>query len=791
MRNLHLAARQLLLLLILAIGAQAATATWTGNAGNGLVSDALNWTTAPATGDTLEFPNGATGQDVVVDTSTVYGAMVFKASGYVVHQAGNVSDAIYTTFSGGSLQLDGITVPTGLGPTIFASDPATTIACGAIDIADGAQLNLEECVPLADSVSGAGTLYLNQVVLTLDKANTISGSIVVENATLRLTAHWAAGTATIVTADDGTVHLDGGAPLGAVNINNPISINRPSVAAPIVSDAGNNAIAGPITLIDSDLGIEVNGESLTLQAPISGAYGFTKLGPGTMVMQSANTYDGQTTVVQGFLDLAAITGPSIPGDLILSNGTARDIFYAGQFTASANITVAAGSNLYLGQPETVRLVCGDGTLALSGQGELTHGNADINSFGGPITGANHAIHWTGPGTWIASGTADGIDFHADGGALDIDGPASGCSASVDGGILAGTGSLGPIAATSGTLHPGYIQFTGGPGPVLALELIGVLACSSVSLAPGSTLAITSAANATSRLDVLTGPIAYGGAQLDISGRRFGDPATLVGNLGGAIPTGTLVSSHLLNYAAGTGHDLAAVDVEVEVAAGQADPAPGGPVDFTVRFDAPATGFTPASLVLGGTANPASAAISGGGPVYTVTVSGMDRPGTVTLEVAAGGATDAGGNPCLASFSIDHQVTLTASQPSVALALAAGQSDPAVASPILVTASFSSPVTGFDASDIVLGGTALADTAVVSGGPSLYTIRISGMSGPGTVDVSIPAAAAHDASTGFASTAAPALSASYSGAESNNHMCGMGGAGVLLALGLALTGMRRR
>jgi hypothetical protein len=84
-------------------------------------------------------------------------------------------------------------------------------------------------------------------------------------------------------------------------------------------------------------------------------------------------------------------------------------------------------------------------------------------------------------------------------------------------------------------------------------------------------------------------------------------------------------------------------------------------------------------------------------------------------------------------------------PSVTIDQAAGQADPTATSPILFTAVFSEPVTGFTGSDVMLSGTAGATTAAVTGGPSTYTVAVSGMTAAGTVIASIPANAANDLS----------------------------------------------
>ena len=52
----------------------------------------------------------------------------------------------------------------------------------------------------------------------------------------------------------------------------------------------------------------------------------------------------------------------------------------------------------------------------------------------------------------------------------------------------------------------------------------------------------------------------------------------------------------------------------------------------------------------------AAAVSGTGPSYTVTVTGMSGTGTVVASIPAGAASDAAGNASLASTSTDNTVT---------------------------------------------------------------------------------------------------------------------------------------
>ncbi len=99
-------------------------------------------------------------------------------------------------------------------------------------------------------------------------------------------------------------------------------------------------------------------------------------------------------------------------------------------------------------------------------------------------------------------------------------------------------------------------------------------------------------------------------------------------------------------------------VTINQSPSQVDPTSGTPIVFSVAFSEPVTGFTSADVALSGTALPTTAVITGTGPAYTVSVSGMSQSGTVLASIPAGRVVDSGGAPNSASSSVDNQVTFT-------------------------------------------------------------------------------------------------------------------------------------
>ena len=190
------------------------------------------------------------------------------------------------------------------------------------------------------------------------------------------------------------------------------------------------------------------------------------------------------------------------------------------------------------------------------------------------------------------------------------------------------------------------------------------------------------------------------------------------------------------------YDITDPSVTINQASGQADPTNTSPINFTVVFSEPVTGFTSADITLGGTAGATTATVTGSGVNYNVAVSGMVTDGIVTATIGAGVVTDATGNLNVASTSTDNEVTYNTTVPTVTVEQAVGQPDPTNLPTINFTVEFSELVVGFTNSDIVISGTAGADTVAISGAGPIYVISATGMSRDGTVIISIPAGASN-------------------------------------------------
>jgi hypothetical protein len=188
-------------------------------------------------------------------------------------------------------------------------------------------------------------------------------------------------------------------------------------------------------------------------------------------------------------------------------------------------------------------------------------------------------------------------------------------------------------------------------------------------------------------------------------------------------------------------------VTIDQAVGQNDPTNTGPITYTVVFSEPVIGFDATKISFAGSTvgGTLQAAVSGSGPTYTVTVTGMNGTGLVKASIAAGAVKDPAGNNSLASTSTDNTVTFDNVPPTVTINQAATQPDPATSNSLTYTVVFSEPVVGFDGTKINFAGSTVGGTlqAAVSGSGPTYTVTVTGMVGNGLVVASIPANAVTD------------------------------------------------
>ena len=157
-----------------------------------------------------------------------------------------------------------------------------------------------------------------------------------------------------------------------------------------------------------------------------------------------------------------------------------------------------------------------------------------------------------------------------------------------------------------------------------------------------------------------------------------------------------------------------------------------PFPITIVFSEPVTGFELDDLVV---ENGTASELEGDEASYTATITpAASTSDIVTVDIEAGAAEDAAGNPSEAA----EQFSIVADTAAPTVTLSTTASAP-VTGPFTVTVVFSESVNGFELSDLVVGNGVASD---LRGNGTTFTATIT-PAASGTVTVDIPAGAAED------------------------------------------------
>lgn len=194
---------------------------------------------------------------------------------------------------------------------------------------------------------------------------------------------------------------------------------------------------------------------------------------------------------------------------------------------------------------------------------------------------------------------------------------------------------------------------------------------------------------------------------------------------------------------------------VSIVRADASPTNASLVSFTVTFSEDVVGVGTDDFLVTSTGSIAGTSIKSVTPVdgktYTVVVENMTGEGTVRLDVTDdesiadnNGNTLGGTGAGNGDFKSGEEYTIDRTNPFVVITKKSGQADPAFSVPVFFFVSFSDEVTGFDASDIIVSGTAGAKTAkvtLIKAGD--YEVEVSDATMDGTIVIDIAAGAAFD------------------------------------------------
>ncbi len=349
---------------------------------------------------------------------------------------------------------------------------------------------------------------------------------------------------TINITSDVTVHFDSARTIGNLTFGDTVT----SSAAGWILD-NNGTPANILTLAGGTPTTTVNqlgtGKSATIGLEITGTMGLTKAGNGTLILGTANTYTGATTVSAGTLaygtnDVISTGAVTVNGGM-LNLGTYSDTVgtvtvNGGDITGSGTLTGTGSFEMKSGSISAVLAGTGialnkttSGTVTLSGTdtytggtnlgaGTLSFANGALGTTGNVVFNGNSTLQWNGTNTQDIS----------DSGRLRID---DGVTATLD------TGNNTITLGNNIGLNSGGTNSTGGMAKAGNGTLIlgaantytGVTTVSAGTLVYGANDAIS------------TGAVTVNGGALDLG--TYSDTVGTVTVNGGSITgSGTLTST---------------------------------------------------------------------------------------------------------------------------------------------------------------------------------------------------------------------------------------------------------
>ena len=482
--------------------AHAATRTWTGGGVDNNWTNAANWGgTAPVAGDDLVFPsvNLRLSNTNNFAANTVFNSITISGTNYVINGNAITNNAGITNSSpvattntfncavtlGANQTFHCVTNTTLILNTNLAGNLKNfTLQCNGTIIANGV-------------LSGAGQLFKNGGgTLELTGSNTYGSQITVVLGRLVVRNSSALGlTVQQTTVNNGT----------SLELEDNISVPEPIVigTATLRNISGTNTLTGTnsFTVGNTIILVETN-SSLVLSNVLNSLGGFTKTGPGVMVLagNTNNAYLAATFVNEGTLVLNKAAGTNaIPGALTIGDavgGVGVDVVRlaaSNQIARASAVTVNSSGLLDLnGKDNTIGSLTMDGGSVSTGGGLLTlNGNvtntastvATTSSISGKLSlgGTNRIFNVHTNGNSIAmqiaavvsDGGGAGLIKSGEGilsltgtntyagntvlsnGTLLVNGSQPGSAVTLNGGTLGGSGTVGTITSiTSGKVSPG-------------------------------------------------------------------------------------------------------------------------------------------------------------------------------------------------------------------------------------------------------------------------------------------------------------------------------------------------
>ncbi|MEI9400681.1 autotransporter-associated beta strand repeat-containing protein [Mesorhizobium argentiipisi] len=381
---------------------------------------------------------GGGGIDVTGGTTLTMSGVATGAGSLTKSGAGTLVLSGTNTYTGGT------TVSTG----ILRAGSTSAFGTGAMTVATGTTLDLAGNNNTVGGLNGGGSVLLGAATLTTNSNGTFTGTITGtggfahNGGTEVMTGcnNSYTGATTIISGNLSTNCLANGLSASGIGASSNASSNL-VINGRLIYTGGSVSIDRGFTLQGGGF-IQVATAATTLEfsGTATGLGGFTKEGPGTLILSGTNNYSGGTSVTAGILRAGSDSAFGI-GAVALSN------------TAGVTLDVN-DKNLSISALQGGGTTGGNVTL---GSGTLTITNANSNgTYGGVISGSGQLIK-SGGGFEALSGCDSSYT-----GATVVNAGRLTVSCLADGGSNSSIGASSN-AAVNLVLNGGTLQYIGAAG----------------------------------------------------------------------------------------------------------------------------------------------------------------------------------------------------------------------------------------------------------------------------------------------------------------------------------------
>jgi autotransporter-associated beta strand protein len=508
----------------------------------GSVAFGANVTKTGAGTVTLSGANTGTGNFTLTAGTLNVNSPTALGGGTLTVAAGTVVD----NTSGAAITMTANNPVRITGDFTYAGTQSLNVGTGAVTLSNNPTVFVAgNTLTLGGVVGGASALTKDGAgALTLTGANTYTGRTTLTAGTLNLGNASALGT--------GPVTINGGA------VDNVTAAALTLAGNPSVTLGGSftfvgtqplNLGTGAVTLTATPT-VTTTASTLTVGGDISGGFGLTKGGAGTLTLTGTNsTYTGTTTAAGGVLNLAGTT--SNIGGLAVQNATVN---------VTGSVLGNGAVNLGTGAANSSPVLVISGTVA--GANPLPNPAVTIGTSDAGVKALAKLIGGSLTATTIAvgAGTTTSGAFYQTGGAL----TQSAVAANTNFPIGNAAGAYGYVGLTGGTATFNEVGVGGVSGGNNTLGMLALGGTAAVTDTGFVTVSRSGTANATQ-----TGVFTIGGtASLTLTGATASSKfqlnsaagATSVVNVQGGTITGPNLASYTLDLNAAGGASTSIVNL---------------------------------------------------------------------------------------------------------------------------------------------------------------------------------------------------------------------------------------